>query len=415
MLSSENPTLTAELDAVRFAWDPTRFNRKVHSVPTQVMRAGSTDPDVISLAFGMPDPKLFPAAGLLEAARTALTDPAACAVALQYGNPQGNPLLLQELRKKIEKEEGRPVTPGGLMITNGSSQAILLAIQVLANPGDTCLIEAPTFLGTLRTMRFNEVKAVPVPLDAQGLDLDALEAALARLRAAGTRPRFLYSIPTFNNPAGVTMPLERRRALLDLAARHELPIIEDDAYGDLRFEGEPVPSLHALDRRGLVVRLGTFSKIVAPGVRLGFILADPALIERVTPFKTEGSTNGLTSLIVAHFMKSGKLAEHIQVLRGEYRARRDATYRALEAEMPDGVTWTRTSGGFFLWLSMTTMADMPAIMAKAAEEKVVALPGTDCYPDGQGTHNLRLSFSLQPIDRQTEGIRRLGRAIRAGL
>ncbi len=176
-----------------------------------------------------------------------------------------------------------------------------------------------------------------------------------------------------------------------------------------------MPSLHALDTHGLVVRLGTFSKIVAPGVRLGFILADPSLIQRLPPFKAEGSTNGLTSLIVATFMKSGALAEHIEVLRQEYRTRRDAMYRALENEMPEAATWTRTDGGFFVWMTLAPRVDMARVGAKAEDEKVVALPGGDCYPDGGGTHNLRLSFSLQPLDKQAEAIRRLARAIRAGL
>ena len=211
------------------------------------------------------------------------------------------------------------------------------------------------------------------------------------------------------------MPLERRRELLEVAARHGIPVVEDDAYRDLRFEGAPVPTLHALDRDGLVVRLGTFSKIVAPGVRLGFVLADPAVIERVLAFKAEGSTNGFTSMVVGTFMKRGGLATHIETLRAAYRARRDAMYEALEREMPEGVTWTRTEGGFFLWLTLPPRTDVAKVARRAAEERVVALAGTECFPDGRGTHNMRLAFSLQPPDRIAEGIRRLGRAIRAGL
>lgn len=414
MPSQDSRTLTAEREASRFVWHTERFNRRVHELHPG-MRAGPTDPAVISLAFGAPDPRYFPAAQLSEAAREALQEFPAYAVALQYGAVNGNPLLLEQLSHKLEKEEGRAVEPGGLAITNGSSQAISLAVQVLANPGDVCLVEAPTFMGTIRTIRFNEIRMVTVPLDDHGIDVAALEASLARLRAAGTPPRFLYSIPTFNNPAGVTMPLERRLALLDLVARYGVPLVEDDAYRDLRYEGSPVPSLHALDTHGLVVRLGTFSKIVAPGVRLGFILADPALIQRLQPFKAEGSTNGLASLIVGTFMKSGGLAQHIEVLRAEYRTRRDALYRALEAELPQAVRWTRTEGGFFAWLTVPSSVDMEKLMARADEEKVVVLPGTGCFPDGQGTHNLRLSWSLQPVDRLTEGVHRLARAVRATL
>jgi DNA-binding transcriptional MocR family regulator len=403
---------TAELS--RFSWTPDRFNPRVRAA-TPMPRAGAVPPDIISLAYGMPDPALFPTAGLAAAAEEALRDPARYAVALQYGNVGGNPLLLTELGRKLQAEEGRPVEAGSLVMTNGSSQAIALVVQALASPGDVCLCEAPTFLGTIHHIRFQGVRTVPVSLDDEGLDVESLEQEIRRLEAAGTPPRFLYTIPTFNNPAGVTMSLGRRRALLDIAARHGVPIIEDDAYRDLRFEGEPVPTLHALDREGLVVRLGTFSKIVAPGVRLGFALADPAVIERVLAFKAEGSTNGFASMVVGTFMRGGGLAAHIETLRGAYRARRDAMNEALVREMPAGVTWTRTEGGFFLWLTVPSRADMTKVQARAAEERVVALAGTECFPDGRGTHNLRLAFSLQPPERIAEGIRRLGRAIRAGL
>jgi 2-aminoadipate transaminase len=402
---------TAELS--RFAWTPDRFNPRVRAA-TPMPRAGAVPPDIISLAYGMPDPALFPTAGLAAAAEEALRDPARYAVALQYGNVGGNPLLLSELGRKLEAEEGRPVEAGSLVVTNGSSQAIALVVQALASPGDVCLCEAPTFLGTIHHIRFQGVRTVPVSLDDEGLDVEGLDREVRRLEAAGTPPRFIYTIPTFNNPAGVTMSLGRRRALLDIAARHGVPIIEDDAYRDLRFEGEPVPTLHALDREGLVVRLGTFSKIVAPGVRLGFVLADPAVIERVLAFKAEGSTNGFASMVVGTFMKTGGLAAHIETLRAAYRTRRDAMYEALAREMPADVTWTRTEGGFFLWLTVPSRADMTKVHARAVEERVIALAGTECFPDGRGTHNLRLAFSLQPPDRIAEGIRRLGRAIRAG-
>jgi DNA-binding transcriptional MocR family regulator len=396
-----------------FSWDAERFNRRVHDTPL-VLRATPGDPAVISLAFGAPDPALFPTADLLAATEAALRDGPTYAVGLQYGATNGNPLLLAELARKLAAEEGRPVDPAGLVITSGSSQAIALAVQALANPGDVCLLEVPTFMGTIRTIQFNEITAVPVPQDAEGLDLLALERAWTRLSAAGTPPRFLYTIPTFNNPTGVTMPLARRQALLDLAARHGLPIVEDDAYRDLAFEGEPPPTLHTLDRAGLVIRLGTFSKIVAPGVRLGFLLAHPEVVARVQGFKSEGLTNGFSSMVVGTLMREGRLARHIADLRRAYRARRDAMCAALEAEMPDGVAWRKPAGGFFVWLSLAPVFEPRRILAAASEEGVSAMPGTACHPDGQGTHHLRLAFSRENEARITEGIRRLGRAVRSG-
>lgn len=409
----ETPTLTAETEALRFAWEAGRFGRRVKEIPN-VMRAGPGDPSVISLAYGAPDPAFFPTEQLIEASAAVLRDMPTYAIGLQYGQVNGNPLLLEELGKKLEAEEGRPIAPGALAITSGSSQAIALAVQVLADAGDTCLMEVPTFMGTIRHVQFNGTTMVPVPQDADGLDLGALEAALERLLRAGTRPRFLYTIPTFNNPSGVTMPLARRHALLAIAARHGLPIVEDDAYRDLAFEGAPPPTLHALDRHGLVLRLGTFSKIVAPGIRLGFMAAHPEVIQRLQAFKGEGSSNGFASMVVGTMMRQGRLGPHIAMLRQAYRARRDAMLRALEAEMPDGVAWRVPAGGFFVWLSLAPAFDMTRVLEAAAASRVVAMPGTACYPDGQGTHHLRLAFSLQTEERITEGIRRLAAAARAG-
>jgi DNA-binding transcriptional MocR family regulator len=414
MDTRHDPTAIAEREALTFDWHPGRFNRRVGEIP-RTLRAGPVDPNLISLAFGAPSPDLFPAAGLAEAARAALADPAAAAVALQYGQVYGNPVLAAELLKKLEHDESRTIPPDRLIITSGSGQAISAVTIALANPGDVCLLEAPTFMGTIRMVGFHGLDVVPVPVDDDGLDLDVLEAELRRLHAAGTRPRFLYTTPTFSNPTGVTMPLDRRQALLELALRYDLPVIEDDAYGDLRLDGTPVPTLSALDRHGLVIRLGTFSKIVAPGVRLGFVVADPALIQRVPPFKPEGSTNGLTSLIVGTFMRQGRLEPHIAELRRSYRARRDTMQGALAAHMPEGVRWTRPEGGFFFWLTLPPRLDVERMTAAAAEAGVVMLPGTTCFPDGRGSHHIRLSYSLESLDRLAEGVRRLGGAIRAGL
>src|SRR5262245_13766310 len=271
MDTRHDPTAIAEREALTFAWHPGRFNRRVAEIP-RTLRAGPVDPNLISLAFGAPSPELFPAAGLAEAARAALADPAGAAVALQYGQVYGNPILAAELLKKLEHDESRPIPPDRLISTSGSGQAISAVTIALANPGDVCLLEAPTFMGTIRMVAFHGLNVVPVPVDEEGLDLDVLEAELRRLHAAGTPPRFLYTTPTFSNPTGVTMPLDRRQTLLELALRHDLPVIEDDAYGDLRLDGEPVPTLSALDRHGLVIRLGTFPESVAPRVPPGALL-----------------------------------------------------------------------------------------------------------------------------------------------
>ena len=365
--------------------------------------------EVISFAYGLPDPDSFPTEELLSATRSVLADQSA--TALQYGPPQGDPGLRTYLAERLNEQEGLALTPDQVAITNGSSQAIALIAHLLVDPGDTVLVEGPTFLGTVRVFQLYQARLEELPLDEHGLDVAELERRLERLAANGVRPKFLYTQPTFHNPAGVTMPLDRRLELLRVAEKHALPVVEDDPYGDLRFEGSDVPSLLALDRQGLVVRFGSFSKILAAGLRLGWAAGPAALVQALPAVKTDSGTSPYAARLAAEWASGGKLEPHVRQLRGIYRERRDAMLAALERYCAPHCRWTRPEGGFFVWVELDDGLD-PGLLHQAAQELGVGyLPGNRCFASGSGERFLRLSFSFLAPEKIEQGIERLGRAM----
>lgn len=366
-------------------------------------------PDLIQLAYGFPDPGGFPTDALLDATRAVLAEQAA--TALQYGTVKGHRPLIDWVVRHLSEQDGVPIAPEQVLITSGSGQGIVLVTQLLVDPGDTILVEAPTFLGAVRTFDLLGARCEELPMDEDGLLLDALEARLAELRARGVRPKLLYTHPNFQNPSGATLPLERRRHLVDLAQRYELPVLEDDAYRDLRYDGEDLPSLQALDQSGLVIRLGTFSKILAPGMRLAWIVAQPEVTQRLAAAKAEGGTSPYGSHLAAAMAQSGALDRHIAFLKPFYRARRDAMLAALERYCADYGTWSRPAGGFFVWLRLADRVDPERLAAAAAAERVGYLSGRACFPSGRGERHVRLAFSYLPPERISEGVRRFGRAL----
>jgi 2-aminoadipate transaminase len=367
--------------------------------------------DMISFAGGLPDPGSFPTDDLASVTASVLR--AHSASALQYGPSQGEPRLRQYLADRLNEQEGLALTPDQIVITSGSLQGITLIAQSLVDPGDTILLEGPTFLGTIRMFRLFRPRLEELPLDDDGLIVGELERRLQRLEAEGVRPKFFYSLPTFQNPTGVTMPLERRLQLLDVARKHSLLIVEDDPYGDLRYEGSDLPSLLALDRDGLVVRLGTFSKILAAGLRLGWAAGPAEITRSLTTVKLDGGTNPYASHLAAEWASSGALDPHIRALRDIYRERRDAMLRALERHCAAYCRWTKPAGGFFIWVELNDDVDPDRLLQAAREAGVAYLPGTMCFASGRGERNLRLAFSLQTPDTIEEGIRRLGSALHA--
>ena len=385
------------------------FSAKARALEGAVLRVGALDRG-ISFAFGLPDPGSMPREGVIDATGRTLRGEGGT-WALQYGSARGQAGLLAALADKLAHDQKITATPENLIITNGSFQAIELIAQALIDPGDTILVEAPTWSGAVMIFGRAGARIMAVPTDEQGLDLDALERALAVLRADGRRAKFLYVMPTFHNPLGVTMPLARRQRLVAIAQANGLPLIEDDAYFDLRFSGEHLPTLYSLDGGGLVIYLSTFSKILAAGMRLGWAVASAPVADKLVLLKNDTGSNPFSQHIAETFTRSGELRVHIDSLIGVYRHKRDLLLAALEEYLPDGARWSKPEGGFFVWVTLPPGVDSRTLQRRALELGVDFLPGTACYGDGRGTDEIRLAFSFVAADDIRPGIEPLGRAM----
>jgi 2-aminoadipate transaminase len=375
-----------------------------HSGPALAPGSGP----LISFAYGLADPALFPRAELLAATAAVLEEDAPAA--LNYGPTFGG--LREQIVVRL-RAQGIEAEDENVIVSYGSSQILALLPQVFVDPGETVLIEGPSFMGAVRYFADAGARLVTVPTDADGMDVDALESILIDLRRQSIRPKFIYTIPTFHNPTGTTMPLARRQKLVALGAEHGVAIAEDDAYGDLRFEGQPLPNLAALDQDGWAIRIGTFSKILAPGVRMGWAFARPEIIERLAKFKVEGSSGPFLTRVIAHYCADGRLEAHIQELIALYRHKRDVMLDAIAREFPAGVTALRPEGGFFIWCKLPHGMSARALLPLAEARGATFLPGTRCFANGQGDDTIRLAFSFQPAEQIEEGIARIGAAMRA--
>ena len=390
-------------------YQPLYANRASKPAPALFRAGAAAPPNVIQLTYGFPDPGSFPIDALVQAAAKVLEDHGKDA--LQYGPIQGPESFRTLLTKKLQSENIQ-TSPENILITVGGSQGIDLIGHLFINPGDPVIVEAPTFIGALQTFRNLEADLHEVPLDANGMDTDALAALLNDLEAQGKRAKLIYTIPTFQNPGGVTLSAERRRKLLDLAEQHGAIILEDDAYGELRFAGEPLPSLYSLAPEKHVLQARTFSKILAAGLRLGYVVAPKELMGRLLQLKVDVGTSPFVVALATAFAGDtpgslDRLERHIGTLRGIYGERRDAMLSALEEYAPPGVEWTVPEGGFFTWVTLPAGADAAALLPKAQAAGVSFIPGAQNFPRSDGRRHLRLSFSFLPPDQLAEGIKRL--------
>lgn len=371
-------------------------------------------PDIISFAGGLPAPDVFPTDEFREACIKVLRTQSEAA--LQYGTTEGY-LPLREMIARHTMRYGIEVTPDNIMITSGSQQALDLIGKIFINHGDRIIVESPTYLGALQAWNIYGAEYVTVRSDENGMCTDDLEAALR----AG--PKFIYVLPNFQNPTGVTMPLERRERLVELADRYGVPIIEDDPYGQLRFEGCHIPSIVVLDEKlhpqnghytGNVIYLSTFSKILAPGIRLAWVIAPPEVIRKMVTAKQGADLNTSTfNQLVAHEVgRGGFIDKHVQTICKVYHERRDVMLDALEEHMPEGVHWTHPQGGLFLWVTLPEWMNTVEIFKDAVVEKVAFVPGISFYPTGGGQNTMRLNFSYSKPEKINEGIARLGLVIR---
>jgi 2-aminoadipate transaminase len=374
----------------------------------------------LSMAYGNPDPALFPAEGIAAAAARVLADPERMAVALQYGAIQGQPELMALVAEKLRREEGIEVGQENIIITNGASAAIGLATRALIDEGDVVLVEAPSFPGALSVLKRAGARLVNLPMGAQGIDVEGTEGLLAEMWGRGVRPKILYTIPTFQNPTGLTIPEEGRKRLLELARRYEMVVIEDDPYRELYYDTDkgPLPrTLFGMGTDGRVIRTSTFSKILTPGMRLGWAIAQPEMIQRMLLLKAEGGTVPFSQYVAVEYARGGVLTQHVGMLVGAYRAKRDAMVAACERYFPEEVAWTRPDGGFFVWAGLPTSVDAGRLAGLAREVGVDYLPGEACFaqpPAVAGTY-VRLSFSLLGVGEIEDAIKRLGRVIRSML
>jgi 2-aminoadipate transaminase len=363
------------------------------------------NPQAVFFGGGVPPTDVIPIDRLRWGADQAWSDGAET---LLYGEVKGYRPLRDLIASRMAAR-GADVDPADILITNGAQQGIDLVARVFVDPGDLVLTEAPTFMDALRVFRSHEAELVGVPVDDEGLVVAELAMLLDRLPM---RPKFLYVIPTFQNPMGVTMSENRRRALVDLTRERGLVIVEDDPYGDLAFDGPPAPTLKALDPE--VVYLGTFSKILAPGLRVGWIASSPRLREAFFNVKegTDIHNERIMTRAVFHAAE-GFLDDHVAASREIYRRRRDAMLRGLHQFMPAGVTWTIPAGGFFLWVTLPEGYDTDAMLPAATDRGIIYLPSSWFYPDRSWTRSMRLNFSSQPEERITAAMQTLAETIAA--
>ena len=367
-------------------------------------------PEVISLAGGLPDTSTFPPESF--AAQMTRIAQESSAEALQYGPTEGFTRTKEVIREVMAAEQMDPDIDD-IIVTTGGQQALDLVSKALIDPGDVIIAEGPTYPGAVPVFCSYEAETIQVPLDADGMRMDALRETLDALENAGRRPKFIYSIPTFQNPGGVTMSLERRRELVAIARERELLVLEDNPYGMLRFEGDPLPSLYALDGGDYVLYAGTFSKILSPGIRVGWLCAPPPVMEKVVLGKQAADlcTSTLTQYFVGEFFGEGRWREYVADVARIYAGRRDAMLEALARFFPEEASWSTPEGGLFVWATLPDYINTTDLLAKALRENVAFVPGQAAFVDGRGSSSMRLNFSAQTEEEITEGVRRIGRVI----
>jgi 2-aminoadipate transaminase len=402
-----------------------RYAQRTHHLTSSAIRELlklTQRPEVISFGGGLPAPELFPIEQIQQACQRVLAEKGV--TALQYGMTEGY-LPLREMIARHVVRYGLQATADNVLITGGSQQALDLIAKLLINPGDRVLVEAPTYLGALQAFNVFGAEYVSVPADAHGLRTDQLEDALR------SGPKFMYILPNFQNPGGFTLALDRRKELVRLADKYGVPIVEDDPYGQLRYEGEHLPPLFVLDRatRGIrtdngfslgnVIYLSTFSKTLTPGLRLGWIIAPKEVIAKLVQLKQGADlhTSTFTQLVAYETARGGFLDLHIKGLRDAYRRRRDVMLDALAAHFPETVNWTRPEGGLFVWMRLPPGMSSQALLEAALERQVAFVPGDSFFapdvPHAMALRYLRLNFSCMSPERIGAGIERLAEAYQA--
>lgn len=397
-------------------WDD-RFAQRTQRMKGSAIREllkFTEDPEVISFAGGMPAPEAFPTKEFSAACNRILETNSS--QALQYSSTDGY-LPLREMIAKQSKRYGIEVTTENILITSGSQQALDLFGKIFINPGDHVIVESPTYVGALQALNVYGAEYIPVPTDEEGMITSELEKCLR------SSPKFIYVLPNFQNPTGVTLSFERRLQLIELSEKYGVPIIEDDPYGQLRFEGDNLPAIEVLDSQtraqdgcysGNVIYTSTFSKTLSPGIRLAWVIAPPQVIHKLIMAKQGADLHTATfnQMIAYEVGKDGFINEHVKLIRKIYRERRDVMLETLEEHMPEGVKWTHPQGGLFLWLTLPECINSRELLTEALKYKVAFVPGSSFYADGSHPNTMRLNFSYSNPELINDGIGRLAKAIK---
>jgi 2-aminoadipate transaminase len=403
-------SVSTSRDIERYAGLFASRTRVMKSSAMRDLMAVTARPEVISLAGGLPDTSTFPPDTFAAVAQRIAAE--SCAKALQYGPTEG----LDETKDcvaQVMAAEGMRVAPEDMIVTTGGQQVIDLVTKTLIDPGDVVIAEGPTYPGAVPVFSAYEADVVQVDMDSDGMRVDLLEEMLDRLERDGRRPKFIYTVPSFQNPAGVTMSQPRRKRLVEVAHERELLVLEDNPYGLLRYEGDPPSPLLSLDGGVYVMYLGTFSKILSPGIRLGWVVAPPPVLEKINLGKqgTDLCTSTLSQLMVQAYFEESRWRDYVESLTEVYRARRDTMLDALADHFPRQAEWTRPAGGLFIWVTLPDFIDTTDLLARALRDNVAFVPGEAAFLDGRGRNAMRLNFSGSNEDAIREGIRRIGEVV----
>ena len=369
------------------------------------------EPGIISFAGGLPAPETFPVEELREVTEEVLKNEAA--FSLQYGTTEGDDLLREQLVKRY-REMGLDITKKNLVITTASQQSLDFLGRVFINKGDKVIVEFPSYLGALQAFNAFGANPIGIPSDEHGMDPKLLEAKLAELAANGEQVKFMYIIPDFQNPSGVTMPEFRRKEIIEIAHKYNVLLVEDSPYRELRFEGEAQPTIYQLDKEGTTITLGTFSKIFVPGFRIGWVIADPKIIDKFVTTKqsVDLCTPPFVQRIAARYMEKGLFSTKLGDIIKLYKHKKDLMMDCFEKYLPEGVKWTNPEGGLFLFVYLPEHMDAEKLFKIAIANKVAFVLGTVFYCDGSGKNTLRINFSYCSDEQIVEGVKRLGQAIR---
>ncbi len=399
---NKNTVLEEEMTAAPEKW---LFADKVVNMSTSIIREilkFSSQPGVISLAGGYPAPEMFPIEDMKEATIKAIDE--FQSTSMQYTFSMGVPQMRESLAKR-ETELGIPTKPENLLITSGSQQGLDILGRAFLEPGDYVICESPTYVGALQAFNYYNCRYAQIDMDHDGMLIDQVEKAILKYK-----PKFIYSVPTFQNPTGITMSEDRRHALVEIAVKHNIPLIDDNPYGEIRFAGKPVPTLKAIGGDA-VISLGTFSKIVAPGFRIGWMNCSDKIIRMFEKVKqgTDLHTGSFAQFVMHKYLESGKLPAHIQDLIENYGAKRNRMIEEIENSFPEEVTFTRPEGGLFLWCELPEGMSASKLLEEAVKEKVTYVYGHPFFPDGRGDRTFRLNFSNASLETLTIAIQKLGK------